>query len=65
MGQVKKEHLKDHWLTDPAVKTPDFAKLMSRCRVQPIWQYWYFIDNTKAEDSADRLFKITRSSGKN
>jgi hypothetical protein len=28
MGQVRKENLKDYWLTDPAVKTPDFAKLM-------------------------------------
>jgi hypothetical protein len=32
--------------------------LMRRDRFEPIWKYWHFSDNTKADDNADRLHKI-------
>jgi hypothetical protein len=56
MGEVRKDHIRDYWSTDP-ISTPIFPSTMSRNRFEAIWQARHFSDSQQTQVS-DRLFKI-------
>jgi len=58
MGQVRKENIRDYWSTVPTISIPIFPRTMSRDRFEPIWQAWYFSDNSQQTQDSGQLFKI-------
>jgi hypothetical protein len=59
MGHVKKEKkTRDCWSTNKLIETPIFGKLMSRNRLEQIWNFWHNSDNSTIDDEADKLYKI-------
>jgi hypothetical protein len=58
MGQIRKNHLKDYWSTNPFLQTPVFGKLMSWNWYIQIWSSSQFNDNGLQKESTNRLFKI-------
>jgi hypothetical protein len=58
MGQVRKDNIRDYWLTGPTICTPTFLGTMSRNRFDSIWQAWQFSENSQQTHVLENLFKI-------
>jgi len=58
IGQVRKNHIRDYWSTEPTLSTHIFPRTMSRNRFESIWQAWRFSDNNQQTQDSGRLLKI-------
>ena len=58
MGQIRKSHWKEYWLTDPLLETPVFPKILMRIRFKQIMTALHFNDNSEIPLPTDRISKV-------
>ena len=58
MGQTQKSHWKEYWSSDPLLKTPIFAKTMTRRRFEQIMTFLHFNNNSQTSIPTNRISKL-------
>ena len=58
IGQTRKSHWKQYWSSDPLLKTPIFAKTMTRRRFEQIMTFLHFNNNSQTSIPANRISKL-------